>query len=268
MLFTFLFTEFEKWKFDIQSRTVAQFNLTDKSDTTKYFICNRYGDDSHLQPQEPGIKRHHPTGGSRKSTYACPAFLRLNGHKDGTFHLEYCLEHLDHEMTHTKVDLQPSDKYRILRLATQIPDLDNSAIIRYFGDSGGPNNPRLQNLKRQDIDNLRKQFNVYAYPRFDDNDLKSLDQYIKCVKDDPHSPFLYYKPYYPSYMHYYSSEHDYPSHFDAEYDPESFILIIMDHGQKNLLKKYGSKCIAVDSTHQTNPNGLLLVNLMVVDDNG
>ena len=47
---------------------------------------------------------------------------------------------------------------------------------------------------------------------------------------------------------------------------DNFVLIIMNNTQCKMLKKYGEKCVSMDSTHELNPYGFELTTLPVLDD--
>ncbi len=89
------------------------------------------------------------------------------------------------------------------------------------------------------------------------NDLYSVDAWIQELKELAYNPVLVYKR---------QGDHQGPE-MDNVCD-DDFILCLQTEFQKDVLKKFGSSIICIDTTHGTNQYDFLLATLMVVDESG
>lgn len=113
---------------------------------------------------------------------------------------------------------------------------------------------RIHLLDRQDLRNIKRQFNLT--PQYHKNDVTSVELFVKHLQmlgDD--CPVLYYK----------KQGVECETHC---FDKDDFVLVLMTSFQQSVAKRFASKKVCVDSTHGTTGYDFLLTTLLTVDEYG
>ncbi|KAH1028410.1 hypothetical protein HUJ05_001764, partial [Dendroctonus ponderosae] len=114
---------------------------------------------------------------------------------------------------------------------------------------------RMDIVSRKDISNIKSSFGVTVQDgtRHAD-DAISVDLYVRECYQMEHNPIVYYKP---------QGKFD-----DSGLKQEDFCLILMNKSQQDMLIKFGSNTVAIDSTYGLNSYDFELTTLLVVDEWG
>lgn len=226
---------FNQWKSEMEKKDGSQYLLR-KTDVSKkftktYYECNRSG---FYKPQGIGI-RHLKTQGSKKINGHCPLTITLECGADGTVKCCFVKTHVGHDMNLEHLNLSKECKFEIAeKLAQNIPE---AKILHDFRD-----NCNLEDLCRdtlltkKDIRNVRTAFNINHDGIRDPNDTLSVDLFVSQDRESVEPCVLFYK----------REGQESPPH--PSLGREDFIIIIMNAGQSEILRKYGSDFICMDST--------------------
>ncbi|GFV91576.1 uncharacterized protein TNCV_770421 [Trichonephila clavipes] len=114
---------------------------------------------------------------------------------------------------------------------------------------------RIHLITRQDIKNIKEEYNISSDGILDSNDVVSVNKWVEGPKNREDSPIVLFKD---------------QNIFDENLYPgmkaEDFLLVIMNASQKDMLKFYGNDTICLDFTHGMNAYGFDLATLLVLDD--
>ncbi|GFT08449.1 uncharacterized protein TNCV_2324661 [Trichonephila clavipes] len=114
---------------------------------------------------------------------------------------------------------------------------------------------RIHLITRQDIKNIKEEYNISSDGILDSNDVVSVNKWVEGLKNREDSPIVLFKD---------------QNIFDENLYPgmkaEDFLLVIMNASQKDMLKFYGNDTICLDFTHGMNAYGFDLATLLVLDD--
>ncbi|GFX32444.1 uncharacterized protein TNCV_2173621 [Trichonephila clavipes] len=114
---------------------------------------------------------------------------------------------------------------------------------------------RIHLITRQDIKNIKEEYNISSDGILDSNDAVSVNKWVEGLKNREDSPIVLFKD---------------QNIFDENLYPgmkaEDFLLVIMNASQKDMLKFYGNDTIRLDFTHGMNAYGFDLATLLVLDD--
>ena len=115
-------------------------------------------------------------------------------------------------------------------------------------------------VTRQDLHNIRSQYNIDGMIRHK-NDLISVLSWVTEMNTLEHSPVLFFKP----------QGEENKTRLEMGMDNHSkddFVLIVQTESQKDMLRKFGSLVLCIDSTHKTNAYDFYLTTLLVIDNFG
>lgn len=107
-------------------------------------------------------------------------------------------------------------------------------------------------IKKKDIDNIRTSFGISSTDgRRNKSDAISIELWVKEQQQSEHSAVLFYKSQ--------GSLHD-------NFEEKDFCLIFMNQSQQNMLEKFGSNIICIDSTHGLNSYDFQLTTILIIDE--
>ncbi|GFS44540.1 MULE domain-containing protein [Trichonephila inaurata madagascariensis] len=114
---------------------------------------------------------------------------------------------------------------------------------------------RIHLITRQDIKDIKEEYNISSDGVLDSNDVVSVNKWVEGLKNREDSPIVIFKD---------------QNIFDENLYPgmkaEDLLLVIMNASQKDMLKFYGNDTICLDFTHGMNAYRFDLVTLLVLDD--
>nr|XP_008192473.1 PREDICTED: uncharacterized protein LOC103312776 [Tribolium castaneum] len=248
------FEEFSKWKSDMEHDTKSKYvaergSQRGKDGTTiiKY-CCHRSGK---YVASGKGL-RHLKTQGSNKIDGFCPARLKVIIDKNNQCKVSFIKQHVGHDegdLRHLFLTLQER-KCLANKMALKIPF---PQILDEIRDSVvGSQLDRIHLLTRKDLSNIERSFHLQSSVVRHESDAVSVDAWVK--QRESSGSILFYKP------------QGTQSESNSDLREEDFVLIIMNQGQEEILKKYGSDCICIDSTHGLNQYDFEMHTLLVIDD--
>ncbi|XP_050299822.1 uncharacterized protein LOC126738496 isoform X2 [Anthonomus grandis grandis] len=242
--------EFELWKMDIEKYTKSSYvkehgTYKSKSFTRTTFVCHRSG----CYKSKGKGERHLKLQGTNKINAFCTAAIKLTETQDKC-KIEFLETHLGHEHDLGNLFLSKLDKETIAaKLAAKIP---MTAILDEVRDSVASEDlERLHLLTRKDLYNIEQQYNLSSTAVRHKSDAVSVQAWVNEVKEN--GCVLLYKPQGEIIDLYDLKEND-------------FMLVIMNEGQNQMLRKYGQDCICIDSTHGLNAYGFELHTLLVLNE--
>lgn len=246
-------SEFYMWKGQMEIETKSLFinkhgSYPTKTYLKKQFICHRSGT---YKPEGSGI-RHLKVQGTNKINSYCPAEISLKVLKNGLCEVNFQTVHIGHNQDLGHLTLSKSERETIAsKIAAKIPF---ETIIDEVREESIAENKfeRKHLLKKKDLYNIEQCFNLNNEAVRHTKDAVSVDAWVKEVEQT--GCILLYKP------------QDTLSQMYPLLREEDFLLIIMNHGQEEMLEKYGSDCICIDGTHGLNGYKFELVTLLVLDD--
>ncbi|KAJ8971715.1 hypothetical protein NQ317_006017 [Molorchus minor] len=246
---------FDEWKSILEEENsckfIKQFSKSLSNGTLTEYICHRSGK---FISKGKGLRRLK-TQGSNKINGFCPAKIRLVEDDERKCSVRFISKHVGHTNDLSHVTLTADERQVIASKIISNVSFDN--IINEIQTSATDDIKRIHLITRKDLHNIKQEYSVNsssavkhsqnALGGFDiDTWINQLGQTTDCV--------LYYK-----------SQQD----LDVEHielKSEDFILIIMNEGQCDILKRYASNCIYIDGISSSNGSNFDLITLMVFDD--
>ncbi|GFU12816.1 uncharacterized protein TNCV_5047611 [Trichonephila clavipes] len=161
--------------------------------------------------------------------------------------------HVGHGIDLGRMKITREEKEDIAKkLENKIPV---EAILDDIRNSINQKLERIHLITRQDIKNIKEEYNISSDGILDSNDMVSVNKWIEGLKNREDSPIVLLKD---------------QNIFDENLYPgmkaEDFLLVIMNASQKDMLKLYGNDTICLDFTHGMNAYGFDLATLLVLDD--
>ncbi|XP_050506518.1 uncharacterized protein LOC126884577 isoform X1 [Diabrotica virgifera virgifera] len=246
--------DFESWKCKVEEETFSSFvkmygsKKTSNCTTTNY-NCHRSG----IYKKKGMNIRKLKIQGSNKINGYCPARINVKLMDNEKYIVNFCQTHVGHnpEQDLSHLFLSQSDKHNVAaKIAAKIPF---QIILDEIRDSVSNSHlERLHLLKRKDLYNIEKCFNLCSSSVRHENDAISVDAWVNEMKSS--ECVLLYKP------------QETICQENPELQYEDFFLIIMTDGQKDLLLRFGEDCICIDGTHGLNAYGFELHTILVLDD--
>ncbi|GFY70927.1 MULE domain-containing protein [Trichonephila inaurata madagascariensis] len=137
------------------------------------------------------------------------------------------------------------------KLANKIPV---EAILDERRNSMNEKLNRIHLITRQDIKNIKEEYNISSDGILDSNDVLSVNKWDDGLKNREDSPVVVFKD---------------QNIFDENLYPgmkADFLLVIMNASQKDMLRFYGNETICLDFTHGMNAYWFDLAALLVLND--
>ena len=223
---------------------------------TYYYYCNRSGK---YVARGKGKRQLKIQGSSKLDTH-CPAYIRAKRHQDGQVHVEICDYHT-HELLLAHLPLPESTRQIVAaKLADGVTISTIFDSVRDETLEGVITRKHL--LCRQDIHNIKHQYNLEGVKlHSDDHTSVSLfvaeNMRITCESEEFENPVIIYK----------QQGQKQPDSIDDLSD-EDFIIGLQTPFQRDMLTKFGSTAVCMDSTHGTNVYDFFLITILVLDEFG
>ena len=192
--------------------------------------------------------------GSRKCNGKCPSKIKATINNK-TKRVEVCFieTHAGHKNQLKHINIPNEDKKQIAsQLKLGIPF--NNVLHNVRCSLTDEKLKRVHLVTRNDLINITNSFGLNSFVRRHENDAVSVDSRIKELSEMENNPILYYKAQGEQDINFTNLKED------------DFLLAIMNQSQKELFLTFGSKCVAIDSTHGTNSYDFQLTTLMVLDE--
>ncbi|KAJ8965735.1 hypothetical protein NQ314_003941, partial [Rhamnusium bicolor] len=169
-------------------------------------------------------------------------------------HVLFLRTHVGHTMDLGKIPLKKSDRKLLASKISQKVPFDE--IINTVRDNFDHSNyGRIHLLTRKDLFNIEQLYNLNKESVRHANDCISVESWV--IQSREQGTY--------SIVKYFKRQGD----LDGDYRElleNDFLLVIMNDGQLEALKKYGSDCLCIDGTHGLNAYNFQLTTLMVLDD--
>ncbi|EFA06433.2 hypothetical protein TcasGA2_TC009313 [Tribolium castaneum] len=226
-------------KHDTKSKYVAERGSQGGKDGTTIikYCCHRSGK---YVARGKGL-RHLKTQGSNKIDGFCPARLKVIIDKNNQCKVSFIKQHVGHDeedLGHLFLTLQER-KCLANKMALKIPF---PQILDEIRDSVvGSQLDRIHLLTRKDLSNIERSYHLQSSVVRHESDAVSVDAWVKQRERTQ-------------------------SESNSDLREEDFVLIIMNLGQEEILKKYGSDCICIDGIHGLNQYDFEMHTLLVIDD--
>lgn len=243
---------FLTWKTskELESNTkYVQHCSIQSSITTRrwYYYCNRSG---HYTPKGEG-KRHLKMQGTNKIGHNCTAYLKATeSTESGEVVVEYCDSHT-HPIQLGHIPIADDSRMFIAQKLREGVAIDK--ILDSIRDNIGSTIKRQHLINRQDINNIKRQFNVEGIERHHDDQM-SVCAWVKELQSLEYNPITIFKE----------------QGSGAKYmlSKDDFILGTQTQFQRDVMKEYGNTLICMDATHGTNHYQFKLITVLVLDDFG
>ncbi|GFR19093.1 uncharacterized protein TNCT_12481 [Trichonephila clavata] len=233
--------DFKLWKETIEKQTTSLFvkNTGSKSDKTggtiAYFYCHRNGYYNTVGDK----KRNMKMAGSNKINGNCPSKMKVYEDIESKVTVEFTKTHVGHGINLGRMKITREEKEDIARkLENKIPI---EAILDDIRNSVNEKLERIHLITRQDIKNIKVEYNISSDGILDTNDVVSVTKWVEGLRNREDSPVVLFKD---------------QNIFDEDLYPgmkaEDFLLVIMNASQKDMLKFYGNDTICLDFTHGIN----------------
>ena len=214
---------------------------------TWYYYCNRSG----TFVSKSTNQRQTKSQGTSKVGEQCSAHIKALIAKDtGNVLVEYCAYHHNHaiQLAHLRIPT----KTRLDIAARLKQGVTMQRILDDIRDncSGSINRDHL--ITKKDIHNVKLQYNIEGVTRHK-NDLLSVLSWVQEMATSHENPIIFFK------------QQGEMTKANIEND---FLLCIQTSFQRDMLKKFGTSVICMDSTHGTNSYDFNLTSVVVIDDFG
>jgi hypothetical protein len=234
--------DFQKWKSQIESQEKSSYVLMKGACTkgdvmVRYFRCHRSG-----SAVSYATERLPPSKGSCKMGKTCPAIMHVVQKlgSSGSISVKHVSTHVGHKDEYCFMNLSKQERTQIamkLKAGVEI-----QRILDDVRDSvtNEQQPTRIHFLTRQDIHNIRRDFQLDVEKRHQD-DSTSVALWVDQMRQlGDHNPVLFYKPQDQTSMKY------------PELRAEDYVLVIMTSGQRHVAAELINDRFCVDSTHSTN----------------
>ncbi|XP_034236338.1 uncharacterized protein LOC117642361 [Thrips palmi] len=245
--------DFYAWKEETERKTHSLFvkhegtKSVEDGDRT-YYYCHRSGHSRKMQ--DPDRIRWK---GSPKTSHYCPARLTAT-ESNGKVSVIYKEKHVGHDFNLGHLRL--SKNQRAILAAKLQSKVKMDDILDEVRDSVSEEHglTRMHLLEKRDLLNVIREFKLDKN-RAHDNDAFSVELWVAEQQEKN-----------PNMVAYYKGQHKQdPSEVLRD---EDFMIVLMTEYQKELVRKYSSDKILIDSTHGTNNYDFQLTTLMTVDEYG
>ena len=218
-----------------------------------YYYCNRSGQ---YIGKGKGI-RSLKLQGTSKLGHCCSAYMKAKEYESGELEVEICDYHT-HEQHLAHLPLPESTRKLV---AAKLNDgVSISSILDFVRDNVEAQLGRKELISRQDIHNIRQQYNIEGIKLHAD-DAKSVSLWVQSINNhcnsDSDNPILLFKP-----------QGVEPEECLKDLNVDDFLICIQTAFQRDMLTAFGSEVVCMDSTHGTNIYGFNLITVLVLDEFG
>lgn len=248
------FKQFVGWKEEEELNQKTRYiqkcaPYSDGNYKTWYYYCNRTGT---YKPRGKKI-RHLKSQGTSKIAKQCTAHIKATVTLDtGTVKVQYCDTHHSHHIKLAHLRMHSSTRMNIAAKLQQGVSMDR--IMDDIRETVSKELNREHLISRQDLHNIKKQYNIDGVIRHQ-NDLISTSAWVEDMKNLKYNSVLLFK----------RQGEEQNDHMDNVSDKD-FILCLQTEFQRDMLIKFGSNVICIDSTHGTNAYDFYLTTLLVLDE--
>lgn len=247
--------EFENWKKSIECESNSRYikgrgDMTNKIHNTYSYVCHRSGNFI----SQGNNKRHLKIKGSKKIGAFCPSRIKVQiNNCNYQCRIIYIKTHVGHDADLGHIYLTKEEREIIAsKIALKIPFDEILDDIRYKALCTEESVQRLHLLTKKDLFNITASYNLKSDAVRHTNDAISVEAWIEEMKEN--NCVLFYKP-----QNFILNEWPF-------LNKEDFVLIIMNEGQAQMLKKFSSDCVCIDGTHGLNAYNFELHTLLVLDE--
>ena len=243
--------EFLTWKEDEELKTDSQYAQKcsprlSGTCRTWYFYCNRAG----IYVSRGKNIRQLKSQGTSKIGKQCTAHIKAKQNNDtGRVEVTYCGCHT-HPIRLSHILIPKQNRLDIAAKLQSGVSMDR--ILNDIRDSVNDKLGRKHLIRKQDLYNIRAQFSIDDTVRHQ-NDAASVMAWVEEMGTLDYNPVLAYKPQGVESTH---------------VSTEDFLLVLQTEFQCEMMKRFGSDAVCIDSTHGTNAYHFNLTTIMVIDDYG
>ena len=251
------FHSFLEWKKQMEVETSSQYvqrcsKQKSNVSTRYYYYCNRSG----TYVSKGTGKRANKSQGTNKIGSTCPAHIKaFKSNECDVIRVEY---YDGHNHSTSLGHIQIPDDTRLV-VAQKLNDgvtvpriLD---FIREDVDKQSPHYTRQHIITKQDVYNIKRQFNIEGIQRHKDDQTSLCAWVSELTQSSDYNPILLFKP---------QGQED----SNQTLAKEDFVLGIQTRFQLDTMKLFAGKIVCLDSTHGTNHYDFKLVTVLVLDDFG
>ncbi len=239
-------SKFLDWKksteLDSNSLYVQQCSMqASQSSRRWYYYCNRGGK---YKPKGEG-KRSVKVQGTNKIGICCTAHMKVvQDIVSDEVSVKFCSSH-NHAITLGHIPISEDSRMLIVRQLQEGVAIEK--IFDNIRDNVEGSIKRLHIINRQDVNNIKRQFNIEGIEKHKD-DQQSVCAWVTELKTHEYDPVTVFKP--------------------QGKESADFLLGIQTKFQCEMMKVFGEKLICMDATHGTNHYDFKLVTVLVLDDFG
>ena len=246
--------QFLDWKKEEERKTNSQYVQLCSSQVYGkgehwYYYCHCSG---HYKPKGKE-KRQTKAQGSFRTGNSCTAHIKaVRDLTTGEVMVQYCSTHNSHSISlgHSRI---PSDTR--MKIASKLHQgVSIERILDDIRDNIDDSISCEHLVTRQDIRNIKTQYNVDGISRHKDNPI-SVNAWVEEMMSLPYNPVLFYKP---------QGTTD-PNGNLADND---FLLVIQTEFMRDMFSRFGNNAVCMDTTHGTNAYDFNLITAVVIDEYG
>ena len=194
------------------------------------------------------------TQGTSKIGYYCTAHVIAREQKaSGQVIVDYTSTHYIHNIELAHVSL-PNDAR--LDIASKLQGVKMERILDNIRDSVGLQMERKHLVTKQDIHNVKRQYNIDGMQRHR-NDHTSVQAWVEECKTMDYNPIVIFK----------QQGIEQGEEID-DVGEKDFLLGIQTEFQRDMLINFGNRVICMDTTYNTNMYDFHLITLLVLDEFG
>lgn len=250
-------SEFHEWKNSVQEQDCVSFVKTTGKTTSEghvtFFNCNRSGDYKSKVTHPNKRKREIKSQGSQKINAYCPCRIRCTLKRDGSVYATYCKTHVGHELELSHIPLSTHERQEIAKkLASNLP-LDT--VLEDVQNSVSSTQPlkRKHLIKKGDLRNIIKEFGLDGDITLS-GETSNVDKWVQQELSSGKNYIFLYKQKGKVLKEY------------PHLKKDDFALGIMTAAQADMLQKYWSNCIFIDSAQGITPYNYQMTTVLVSDD--
>ena len=249
------FQSFLSWKEEEEFNTISQ-NVQQCApklyveNKVWYYYCNRAGI---YKPRGTQVRQLKSQGTSKVGGQCTAHMKAIVNQTSGQVQVKYCATHHSHKTQLTYLRIPPIIRMEIAAKSQQRIDMDR--VMDDIRDATIKQMNRQHLITKQDLHSIKAQFNIDGVVKHK-NDLLSVSAWVKELREMKYNPVLVFK------------KQGEEQQEDLDISMKDFLLCFQTEFQRDMLIKFGSSAICMDSTHGTNCYDFNLMSLVVMDEYG
>lgn len=242
---------FNVWKKDIECKTDSCYvqrssSIVSRNEKKWYYYCNRAG----IYKTRGKGSRQLKSQGTSKIGKQCTAHIKATEKQSGEVSVQYC----DFHIHTTRIGHLPLPDCIRETVASKLKDgVAMTKILDDIRDKIAGSFKREHLICKQDIRNIKRQYNIHGVERHKDDQL-SVSAWVLELQSLDYNPVVAFKPQ--------------GVESDAGIGKEDFVLAIQTKFQCDMMQENGPSLICMDATHGTNHYDFNLITVLVLDDYG